>query len=93
MRAIAKYIGKTEKLGVKPGEIHLVDLNTYQNEHGAPYLWVLALDCDEYLMPFVSVDAVLHSWAFIEDDGEAEREQDKLEDEWFETYYPGGAVQ
>lgn len=92
MRVIARYIGKTEKLGVKPGEIHPIELNTYPTGNETPLLWVRAEDCDEYLMPFVSVNAMLRAWEPIEDEDTAERDQNMLEDEWLETYYPGAAV-
>lgn len=92
MDCVAKYIGKTSKFGVNPGEIHEISLNTYETEHGSPYIWVKTLDRSSYLMPFVSVNAMLYAWQFIEDEYEGEREQDELEESWEEMYMVSGAV-
>ena len=87
MRVIAKYIGENEKFGVKPGEIHPVELNTYISKDGESYIWVEALETD-YVMPFIGLRAMMLDWRFIEDEEDLEGRQAELEDRWYETYYP-----
>ena len=91
MNCVAKYIGKTEKFGVNPGELREISLKTYETEHGSPYIWVKALDGGDYLMPYHSMVSLLRDWEFMEYGLEDEVQND-LEAEWAETYIIEGAV-
>ena len=90
MRCTAKYIGKTTKFGVNPGEFHEISLNTYETAHGSPHIWIQTLDSRDYLMPFASVSAMLNEWAFIAGEERTEFDQRAVEEDWMKLYVPGG---
>lgn len=76
--------------GVTPGEIREIDIFTINSEHGTPYLWVRTVDTHEYMMPYVSVLAMLSEWRFSErmdrDDGHIGQEE--LVERWMDVYVP-----
>lgn len=88
MRFKAEYIAGREKLGVCPGEVHDIELNTYNTAHGSPYLWVQVVDGkSDYLMPFGSLLAFTDQWK-IQVSGYEVSDQHALEDAWLEMYVP-----
>ena len=80
MNCTATYKGKNEKLGVRPGDVCLVELNTYRTKHGAPYLWLKVVG-GTYLMPFASIPDLVNEWCFT-----ASEDQPGLEREWMDVY-------
>ena len=88
MRFKAEYMAGYEKLGVRPGEVHEIELNTYNTAHGSPYLWVQVVDSkSDYLMPFGSLIAFSDQWHIIPNGYEVS-DQHALEDAWLEMYVP-----
>lgn len=86
----AKYIGMAPMFGVQPGEIREIDVFTINSEHGTPYIWVKTKDADEYMMPYVSVLAMLSDWRFSErlDSQTSNIKQEELVDRWLDVYVP-----
>lgn len=86
----AKYIGMTPMFGVQPGEIREIDVYTINSEHGTPYLWVRTVDTEEFMMPYVSVLAMLGDWRFSErlDKETCEVAQEELLERWLDVYVP-----
>ena len=90
MRCKAKYIG-TPRFGVERGQTREIEVCTISSEYGTPYLWVRT--GQEYMMPYVSILALLSDWQFIyvhDLDADA-LSQEELTDRWLEIYMPDGA--
>lgn len=87
MTSMARYVGKKEQYGVKPGEEHVVDVSTFIINGECPYIWVQTVDeNDDYLMPYASICSMLNDWEFPVCDKDVAARQEIVESQWGLTY-------